>query len=141
MLPLLLAVAAAGTQQAYVISLFDPAIETGSNLTYQYWDAGPSIDDLRDVAEQERRDGEAGLRCSIAPSGRLKRCRVVEQLGGASFGAAASRLSVKFLLKPELADRARAANASIFIRLPFCVANVCDPPEWRPQVPREAAQH
>ena len=131
MWPLLFAAAVAGTQPAYVVSLFEPPIETAPNFTYQYWDAGPSIDDLRVVAEQEHRDGEAGLRCSIAPTGRLQRCRVVEQLGGASFGSAALRLSRKFLMKPELADRAHASGARIFVRLPFCVANVCDPPEWR----------
>lgn len=119
MLPLLLAAAAAGTQQAYVVSLFEPSIETAPNLTYQYWDAGPSIDDLRLVAEQEHRDGEAGLRCSIAPSRRLERCTVVEQLGGARFGSAALRLSRKFLMKPELANRAQAATARI-----FCQASV-----------------
>ena len=55
MLPLLLAAAAAaaGTQQAYVVSLFQPAIETAPNLTYQYWDAGPSIDDLRVVVVRD----------------------------------------------------------------------------------------
>jgi TonB family protein len=132
MLPLLLAAAVAGTQQAYVVSLFQPPIEIAPNLTYQYWDAGPSIDDLRVVAEQEHRDGEAGLRCSIARSGRLQGCRVVEQLGGARFGSAALRLSRKFLMKPELANRAQAAAANIFVRVPFCVSVVCDPPEWRP---------
>src|SRR4051794_15679735 len=129
---LILAASVSGTQEAYVVSLFQPAIEIAPHLTYQYWDAGPSIDDLRVVAEQERRDGEAGLRCSIAQSGRLERCRVVEQLGGANFGSAALRLSRKFLMKPQLADRARTAGASILIKLPFCVSNVCDPPEWRP---------
>lgn len=132
MLPLLVAAAVVGTKPAYVVSLFEPPIETAPNLTYQYWDAGPSIDDLRAVAVQKHRDGEAGLRCSIVRTGRLERCSVVEQLGGASFGSAALRLSRKFLMKPGLADRAYSAGARVFVRLPFCVANVCDPPEWRP---------
>ena len=112
MLPLLVVAAVAGTQQAYVVSLFQPAIETAPNVSYQYWDAGPSIGDLRVVAERERRDGEAGLRCSIARSGRLERCRVVEQLGGPGFGSAALRLSRKFLMKPQLASRAQAEGGA-----------------------------
>ena len=132
MLPLVVAAAVVGTQQAYVVSLFEPMIETAPNLTYQYWGAGPSVDDLRVVAEREHRDGEAGLRCSITQSGKLERCRVVEQLGGAGFGSAALRLSRKFLMKAELANRAQAAGARIFVRLPFCLANGCHPPEWGP---------
>jgi hypothetical protein len=132
MLPFLLAAGIVGTQQAYLVSWFEPGIETAPALTYQYWDAGPSIDDLKLIAKREGRDGEAGIRCSIAQDGRLKHCRVVEQLGGRGFGSAALGLSRKFLVKAELAKRARAANASIVVRLPFCAAAVCDPWEWRP---------
>jgi TonB family protein len=133
--PFLLAASLIGTSPAYVVSLFQPAIDTEPNLSYLFWNAGPSIDDLRLVAEEEHRDGQVGLQCSIERSGRLKRCQVVERLGPANFGSAALRLSRRFLMKPQLTERARSAHATIYISLPFCASRVCDPPEWRHEAP------
>ena len=130
MLLLFITLAAAGNKPAYFVSLFEPAIETAPSLAYEYWNDAPSIDDLRMVAERGRRDGLAGLRCSIAQNATLNRCRVVNQLGGDLFGSAALRLAHKFRMKSDLAQRARAADSTIFIQLQFCVRVVCNPPEW-----------